>query len=51
MQNNLIYKILKKICYKNSLSIAFIIDEKSITYKKFLEDCLIFSNYIKKKKL
>ena len=49
MQNNLIYKILKKICYKNSLSIEFIIDEKSITYKKFLEDCLIFSNYIKKK--
>ena len=50
MQNNLIYKILKKICNKSPLSIAFIIDEKTITYKKFLEDCLIFSNYIKTKK-
>ena len=49
MQNNFIYKILKKICYKDSFSIAFKIDEKIITYKKFLEDCLIFSNYIKTK--
>ena len=47
MKNNFIYKILKKICNKDPLSIAFEIDETTISYQKFLEDCLIFSNYIK----
>jgi len=46
MQNNLIYSILKKICFRDPLSIAFKIDEQTIDYKQFLEDCLIFSRYV-----
>jgi D-alanine--poly(phosphoribitol) ligase subunit 1 len=46
MQNNLIYHILKKNTQKSPSSIAFEFEDVSVTYNKFFNDCINFSNYI-----